>query len=510
MGAPTLVHLLARAVEQRPGAEALVCGQRRERYEDLWQRVARLAGLLSARGVAPGDRVALVLQNSPEYVAAYYAVLSLGGLVTPLSAEARSMELAGCIAHCAARAVLVDQRNSELPALKAAIGRNVLVLTPDEAAAMPPRAPDLAGEALHDPARPAAIMYTSGTTSDPKGVTLSHGNLVSNVLAIVEYLGLQASDRVLTTLPFHYSYGNSVLHTHLAVGGCVVVAANMMYPQRVVDTMCDERVTGFSGVPWMYRLLLDRTRLAAMRRQLGALRYLTQAGAPMAPGDIQRVIRALPGVAFIPMYGQTEATARVSYLPPGQVQWRPGSVGIPIPNTQLEVRRSDGTRASTGEEGEVFASGPGIMLGYWNAPEATRDAIVDEPSGRWLRTGDVGYTDRDGYLYLRGRSSEMIKTGAHRVSPFEIEEALLRCDAIADAAAFGVPDDMLGESIEAAVVLKPGTALTERELFAHCRAHLSLYKVPRRLHFAATFPRTASGKLRRRALAGLVESGMAT
>ncbi len=510
MRAPTLVHLLARTVEKWPRADALVCGARRERYGDLWDRIARMAGLLSARGIGRGDRVVLIVQNSPEYVATYYAVLSLGAIVTPLNSDARPSEVANCVAHCGARALVVDDTHPALATLGRTVGARVVMLTPAGAADASPRRPALDDETLQGGMQPAAIMYTSGTTSDPKGVTLSHGNLASNTLAIIEYLKLRSSDRVLMTLPFHYSYGNSVLHTHLAVGGCVVVESGMLYPQRVVNVMRDEQVTGFAGVPWMYRILLTRTRLATMRGQLPALRYLTQAGAPMASGDILRVIRALPGVAFIPMYGQTEATARLSYLPPDQLDHRPGSVGIPIAGTRLEVRRADGTVASPGEEGEVFASGPGVMLGYWNASEATAAVISDEPSGRWLRTGDVGYTDADGYLYLRGRSSEMIKTGAHRVSPLEIEEALLQCEAIVDAAAFGVPDDELGESIEAAVVLKAGWALTERELFAHCRAHLSLHKVPRRVHFAVTFPRTASGKLRRRALAGLVESGVVT
>jgi acyl-CoA synthetase (AMP-forming)/AMP-acid ligase II len=332
---------------------------------------------------------------------------------------------------------------------------------------------------------------------------LSHANLASNVLSIVQYLRLTASDRVLAALPFFYSYGNSVLHTHLAVGATLVLEAGMMYPQRIVDTMRAERVTGFSGVPWMFVLLLNRTAFGTMASEFPALRYFTQAGAAMAPGDIERVRAAFPAVEFYVMYGQTEATARLTYMPPAGLEAKRGSAGRAIPGVALEIRRVDGSVASPHETGEVHASGPNIMLGYWNAPDATTSAISVESSGRWLRTGDVGYRDADGYLYLVGRSSEIIKTGAHRVSPAEIEEVILRLDGVAEAAACGVPDDQLGEAIQIVIVPKSGTRLTERDVLAHCRRELSLYKMPKRVLFSASLPRTTSGKVRRKALADI-------
>jgi acyl-CoA synthetase (AMP-forming)/AMP-acid ligase II len=253
----------------------------------------------------------------------------------------------------------------------------------------------------------------------------------------------------------------------------------------------------------MFRTLLARTPFATMAGELPALRYFTQAGAPMAPEDIDRIRAAFPGVAFYVMYGQTEATARLTYLPPEELAGRRGSAGKPIPGVRLEVRRSDGSIANPGEPGEVHAAGPNIMPGYWQAPAATGAAVAEEPSGRWLRTGDLGHRDTEGFLYLVGRRSEMIKTGAHRVSPAEIEEVLARLDGVAEAGACGVPDEQLGEAIQVVVVPKPGVKLTEREILAHCRRELSLYKLPKRVVFSASLPRTTSGKLRRHALADL-------
>ncbi len=501
--APTLVHFLARAVATRPSAEAIVSGDRRVSYEELWSAVRRAVGVLRAQGLGTGDRVCLLMRNSPDYVACYYAVLACGAVVVPLNQEAKARDLAVWVRHASARWVIADARHPERAALAAALAEEATLMPATEAMAGEPavidpdRTAPAGGDAL------ASIIYTSGTTGEPKGVMLSHGNLASNVLAIVQYLKLTAADRVLAALPFFYSYGNSVLHTHLSVGATLVLESGMMYPQRIVETMRNEHVTGFSGVPWMFVLLLERTAFGTMRADLSALRYFTQAGAAMAPRDIARVRAAYPDVEFYVMYGQTEATARLTYLPPADLGRIADSAGQPIPGVRLEVRRPDGSMASPGESGEVHAAGPNVMLGYWNAPAATEAAIADEPAGRWLRTGDIGFRDADGYLFLVGRSSEIIKTGAHRVSPAEIEEAVLRLDGVAEAGACGVPDDQLGEAIQVVVVPKPGVTLTERDVLAHCRRELSLYKLPKRVRFSAGLPRTTSGKLRRKALADL-------
>ena len=501
-GEPLLVDLLRRAVETQSTAEAFVSGGTRVSYGEVWTAARRVAAGLASRGVARGDRVALLMRNSPEYAAAYYGALALGGVVVPLNQEAKARDLAVWVRHAAAALVVADEIHPEAAALAADLGEAVpVVRVPDVLRSDPVSADEMGTGLTRGDA--ASIIYTSGTTGDPKGVTLTHGNLSANVLSIVEYLNLRASDRVLTVLPFFYSYGNSVLHTHLAVGATLVLEAGMMYPQRIVDAMRTERVTGFSGVPWMFKALLDRTSFGGMAGELTALRYFTQAGAAMAPDDIARMRLAFPDVSFYVMYGQTEATARLTYLPPDDFEAHRGSAGRAIPGVRIEVRRPDGSLASPGETGDVLASGPNVMSGYWNAPAATSAVMAEEPSGRWLRTGDIGYRDADGYLFLQGRSSEIIKTGAHRVSPAEIEEALARLAGVAEVGACGVPDDQLGEAIQVVVVPAAGVRLTERDVLAHCRRELSLYKIPKRVLFSASLPRTTSGKLRRKALADL-------
>ena len=497
-----LVHLLRRTVETRSAAEAFVSGGARVSYGELWTAACRVAGCLAGRGVARGDRVALLMRNSPEYASAYYGVLAHGAVVVPLNQEAKARDLAVWVRHASATLIIADDTHPEAVALGNDLGAGTAVVRVTEVLRSDPAPDDRMGRTLAG-GDLASIIYTSGTTGDPKGVTLTHRNLASNVLSIVQYLKLRPSDRVLTVLPFFYSYGNSVLHTHLSVGAALVLEPGMMYPQRVVESLRAEGATGFSGVPWMFKALLDRTAFGSMRDALPALRYFTQAGAAMAPEDIARVRTAFPDVAFYVMYGQTEATARLTYLPPDELDRHPGSAGRAIPGVRIEVRRPDGSLAGPGEAGEVLAAGPNIMSGYWNAPEGTAAVIADEPSGRWLRTGDIGYRDADGYLFLQGRSSEIIKTGAHRVSPAEVEEALGRLPGVAEAGACGIPDDQLGEAIQVVVVPKPGVHLTERDVLAHCRRELSLYKIPKRVLFSASLPRTTSGKLRRKALADL-------
>ena len=259
--------------------------------------------------------------------------------------------------------VIADDSHPQRMAIASAIERDACVVVVTDALTGRAGAINLAATWLSDHDRVAALLYTSGTTGEPRGVMLSHRNLAANTLAIIEYLRLGPADRVMTPLPFFYSYGNSVLHTHLAVGATVIIGPGMMYPQQTIRMMRDERVTGFSAVPWMFNSLLTRSAFPTMRHELSALRYLTQAGAPMPPADIARVIEAYPDVEFFVMYGQTEATARLSYQALRGSQGRRGSVGRPIPGVRLEVRRPDNSIASPGETGEVFAAGPNVMLG---------------------------------------------------------------------------------------------------------------------------------------------------
>lgn len=495
----SLVDLLARSVRQQPLAEALVQAERRISYAELWRACTAVAQRLRHEGLQPGERVGLLLKASPEYVAAYYGALAAGAVVVPLNVDARACTIGGWLRHCDAR-FLISASYLAWPAIETAGLSDCRLLPVDSfdmwtAGNAAAELPALAVE----PDTPATILYTSGTTGSPKGVLLSHRNLVSNVLTVVAYLRLTPADRVLHALPFYYSYGNSVLHTHLAAGATVIIEPGLVYPHRVLERMAVEQATGFSGVPATYALLLSRARLD--RYSLSSLRYLTQAGGAMAPADILRVRELLPKAAFFVMYGQTEASSRLTYLPPERLADKLGSVGRPIAGTELRVVGADGQPLAPNQIGQVCVRGPGVMLGYWNDPDATRQVLRDG----WLWTGDLGRLDEEGFLYLHGRACELIKTGAHRVSPAEIEEVLLGLDGVAEAVAAGIPDPLLGQAIKVWLVPQPGARLGAREVLAHCRRHLPLYKVPKQVAFTAELPRTASGKIRRLALTELEE-----
>lgn len=492
----SLVDLLARSAQARPQGEALVQGARRVTYGELWGSVEATAAALRRRGLQAGDRVGILLDASPEYVAAYYGVLAAGGVVVGLNTAAKARDITNWLQHCGAR-FLVAGEHPELAAVTAQLPADCELAAPGDLIAGPADVADPTAGSVGDSDRLAAIIYTSGTTGAPKGVMLSHGNLVSNVLAVADYLRLTADDRVLHALPFYYSYGNSVLHTHLAVGATVVIETSLMYPHRVLERMVEERVTGFSGVPATYSLLLSRTRLDEY--ELESLRYLTQAGGHMPPADIVRVRTALPSAEFFVMYGQTEATSRLTYVPSEVLPGKLGSAGVPIRNTEIAIFDSCGAPLRQGQVGEIWARGPGVMLGYWNNPEATAQVLRNG----WLRTGDLGHIDADGFLYIQGRASEMIKTGAHRVSPAEIEEVVRELPGVIEAAAVGVPDALLGQVIKVLLVVQPDVRLDLRTVMAHCRQALPMYKVPKHIAFVDALPKTASGKLKRFELANL-------
>lgn len=491
-----VVELLFRTVSRFPGREAIVRGEHRVTYGELGAAVAAVAELLHEDGVQPGDRVALLMMNSAAYVSAYYGVLAAGAIVVPLDPARRAVEIARTITHCASRLLIADSAHSQLPSLEAMIeGLRVHRVDPDQV--------DWAGRRANDfrsvmgrGDRAATIVYTSGTTGAPKGVTLSHGNIASNVKAITDYLKLRADDSIVSVLPFHYSYGNSVLQTHMAAGAKLVVENGMHYPARVMALMESERVTGFSGVPSTYALLVSRCRPPDYR--LNHLRYLTQAGGAMAPALTRQVRSAFPQADLFIMYGQTEATARLTYLPPRQLHRKLGSVGIPLKGVTVDVRNEAGMSVSAEETGEVWVTGPNIMQGYWRDPEKTAEVI----SGGWLRTGDLGYRDRDGYLFLQGRRDDIIKSGAHRISPYEIEEVISQLAQVEEVAVTGVADDVLGQLVKAVIVPKPHATLDGRAVCRHCLETLPPFKVPKQVEFVAALPKTASGKVKRYMLGG--------
>lgn len=474
------------------------------RYGALAARAARVAGTLREAGVRWGDCVAVTLDGSVEYLVAYYGTLMAGATVVPLSPEIRGATLAGVLDHCGATAVIgagptLDRLAAHgrlPPRLRVALH----VGTPKRA--LPPAIDfvDLAvaektGREIFDTGAQgsalACVSYTSGTTGAPKGVMLSHDNLVSNVRSIVDYLELGPGDRVAMVLPYHYVYGNSVLHTHIAAGGSIVEAGSTAFPVRVLETIQDEGCTGLSGVPSTFASLLRVDDLD--RFDLGSLRYLTQAGGAMPPSLTRRVRAAFPDAELFVMYGQTEAGARLSYLPPHDLDRKPGSVGVPIPGVSLSVIDPSGKPVPSGTIGEIVASGPNLMVGYLGEPGATERVL----RGGVLHTGDMGHLDAEGYLYISGRNNEMISSGGHRIGPQEIENVISALPGVAECAVVGVQDEMLGERIVAVLALPDGERMDPRFVQRACFAALPRHKVPMEVRFVAELPYSERGKLLR-------------
>lgn len=501
---PSIVNALEAVARRTPSVPALAWRATAWTYGELLLAIAAVSTALAERKLARGSRVALLLRNSPQYVALYYGTLAAGCVAVPLNAQERAGVLARQIEHSGANLLIGDPAHPEWAALRTIAGRLSLVVletplheggdalakfvqetgaTADESAAPALGANDL-----------AAIIYTSGTTGRPKGVMLSHGNLHSNATAIIEYLGLSNADRGLCVLPFHFSYGNSVLHSHLLCGAQLALEDNFAFPQATLQKMQDDAITGFAGVPSTFALLLGRCRLQDF--DLSRLRYITQAGGAMPRALIERLRQQVPAVQVFVMYGQTEATARLTYLPPGRLDEKAGSVGIAIPGVEIDVRDQNGS-VRTGALGEICARGPNVMLGYWNDAAATAEALREG----WLHTGDLGHRDEDGYLFIDGRAVDMIKIGAFRVSPQEIEEVIAALDGVEEVAVTAIADEMLGHAIKAVVVPRPGVQLEILAVKAHCRQQLAAYKVPKVVEFAAVLPRTSSGKVQRFKLA---------
>lgn len=496
----SLINLFSSVVRKYPKSIAVSHNDISNTYEDLWSKVCSLSHYLREHGLKKGDRVALLLENSIEYVVVYYGVLAAGGVVVALNTAAKSRDLINWINHSDSRWLFARVEHVELPKIYTEeIDINYILVggtdtNCNHATVWDDLFADSHQELLEldiQNTDMAAIIYTSGTTGKPKGVVLSHKNLHHNVCSILEYLKLTSDDSILNVLPFYYSYGNSVLHTHIAIGGRIVLEDNMAFPQKILKAMEENHVTGFSGVPSTFSLLMNRTKFREF--DLSNLRYMTQAGGAMAPANIDRLKEELPEVEFFVMYGQTEATARLAYLPPDQIGNKQGSIGKAIPGVKLEIRDKHGNKCPPNVTGEICAKGGNIMLGYWNDSEATNMVISDG----WLKTGDLAHYDDDEYIYIDGRSSEMIKSGAHRISPKEIEEVIHELDEVSEVAVIGVPDELLGQLIKAIIVPKSGLEINKLKLLAHCKEKLANYKVPKILEFIDRLPKTSSGKVKR-------------
>jgi long-chain acyl-CoA synthetase len=342
-----------------------------------------------------------------------------------------------------------------------------------------------------DQERCAEIIFTSGSTGKPKGVMISHKNLIANTSSIVEYLRLTTDDRMLVVLPLYYCYGLSLFHTHLRVGGSIVFNNSFIFLGGIINNLVDYKCTGFAGVPSHFQILLRKSD-SFKKTKFPDLKYVTQAGGKLTPIFIDEFKEAHPEIRFIVMYGQTEATARLSWLSPDLYVKKKGSMGNGIPGVELKVVNEHGERIKPGETGEVIARGDNIMMGYFEDEEGTRNAIRNG----WLYTGDLGTVDEDGYIYLTARSKEIIKVGGKRISPKEIEAIILQLPEVVDCSIEGIEDEIQGEALKAIIVVRKGTmeTITEDFIKQHCSRNLELFKIPRVYEIKDDLAISATGK----------------
>jgi acyl-coenzyme A synthetase/AMP-(fatty) acid ligase len=468
-----------------------------------------------------GDRVVIALPNLPASIVISLAVQHLGAVSVEVSRDWSAEQLASVIAQTRPRAVAFAARDAAKvrPLLQGTdvwaalqVGGATVEETPAPSSSAEIFVTDAgeirgANEELpsvlptRDPDAVTLLLYTSGSTGRPRAVMQTMRNIAENARSIVSYLGLDRHDRAMLILPISYCYGRSILQTHLLVGGSVFLDRRFMYPSVVLGAIGSEGCTGFAGVPLTFELL--RRHAQPKPGSTPSLRYLTQAGGAMRPETIDWTRKAFEPAKLFVMYGQTEATARLAYLPPEHATEKRGSIGIPIPNVRLRVVDDDGKDVEEGASGHLVAHGPNVTPGYFEAPEETASILKDG----WLWTGDVAHRDEDGFFYVVGRAKEFLKIGGYRVSPAHIERVISQHADVEDVAVAGVEDALTGEASAALVVLRSGAVVTVGELQHFCRERLAHPLVPRIVRLVHALPRSASGKVLRsevsRALAEL-------
>lgn len=504
-----LFDLLRRSAQQHPDKPAAVFPDGEISFAELDRRSDRVAAALCARGIGPGDRVGILCDNGLEPLVFFWGILKAGAQTVDMPTLAGQGVLQSVIDEAAPRGMVLDPKQLAkhggdgglvLPELTFTMGagaataekqgRTVVTLESIEAdttAAVP--TPAITKDDV------GMIVYTSGTTGRPNGVMLSHENFISNLQASNDLMGLTSDDSILMVVPLYYIHGRMQLLMHALIGGTVVFSAGFTFPAKVHAELIESKVTGFSGVPYHFKQLLGRSKIA--QNPPTTLRYVLITGGALSPSGLAELNDALPTTGLHLAYGQTEAAPRITWIGPDELFVKKGSVGRALGNVKLEILGSDGEPVGADQVGEVVAGGPNIMKGYVSGDEQELGKI--DAKGR-LRTGDLGRVDADGHLFLVGRSSEMIKSAGERIFPQEIENVLSRFEGVQEVAVIGLPDELLGERVVAYLIAKEGHELARGKLKAHCLSAMPFVRVPKDFVVVETLPQTASGKVSRSAL----------
>jgi long-chain acyl-CoA synthetase len=493
-----LAVILSETAHAAPDRPVAVFDGGRLTYRELDQASDRLAAALAAAGIEPGDRVALQLPNIPQFLISYFGILKAGGVVVPLNVLLRAPEIAYHLSDSGAR-ILITWAGVLAEAAKGAEAAGTgAVYAVGAAAGSGPAVPFerlLDGTAppremvTRQPTDTAVVVYTSGTTGRPKGAELTHIQLYMNADIPGRLFDVQPDDIVITMLPLFHVFGLSSILDVCVRFGCTMSLIPRFTPAAVLTAIQRDRVTIFEGVPTMFADVLSYPDLADY--DLSSLRIAISGGASI-PAPVLDAFEERFGLVILEGYGLTETASTTTFNVSAEER-RAYSVGKPIWGTQTQVWDDEGRPLPPGPEhvGEVVTRGLHVMKGYWHNPEATAAAFT----GDWLHTGDLGYFDRDGFLFIVSRKKELIIRGGYNVYPSEIENVLHAHPAIAEAAVVGVPDERLGEEVMAVVILRAAMDLPEHELHAYCRARLAVYKCPRIYQFRTELPKNSLGKV---------------
>ncbi|MCY6371924.1 AMP-binding protein [Clostridium ganghwense] len=470
-----------------------VIDKREISYKEVYNDIKNIASILKYKKFSKKDSVLLVSENSCFSIQCYFGIMKNGSVCIPVNPSVSSEEIKYIADILNIKLVFAQKKYKKK--IEEVLSKEVEIYTENEVydfiSSCDNNCYDNEVKAESISGNDTAVMiFTSGSTSKPKGVMLTHNNLIHNTDSIIKYLSLTEEDRVEVVLPFYYCYGTSLLHTHFRVGGSLVLNNRFMFPQTVIEDINKYKCTSFAGVPSTYQILLRMTNMKDTK--FPSLRYITQAGGKLANTFIKDLKGILKSTDIYIMYGQTEATARLSYLPPHLIEEKIGSIGKGIPGTELKVLNKEGLPVKTGEIGEVVAKGKNIMKGYFNSKEET-DAVL---KNGYLYTGDLATVDKDEYIYIVSREKNIIKSGGNRTSPKEIEDVIVQIPQVVECAVIGVYDDILGEAVKAFVVLKDNnTNIDAKFIKSFCKERLASYKVPQHIEFLKGLPKNSSGKV---------------
>jgi len=485
-----LAASLARNAADNPDRVAIHLGDQTTSYGELDDQSARVAGLLAARGIAPGTPIGIMLPNVPEFASVYYGILRTGAVVVPMNPLLKAREIAYYLGDSGAPVIFawhITAPEVEIGAKEA--GAEAILVDPatfpDILATASP-APQVVDRAAYDT---AVVLYTSGTTGHPKGAELTHANLINNVeVSAADLFQLGPDDLIFGGLPLFHAFGQTCTLNAAIMTGASLTVLPRFDAAKALGILADQRVTIFAGVPTMFSALLhvpDRSGY-----DVSALRLCISGGAAM-PVEVLRQFEDAFDCIVLEGYGLSETSPVASFNHPGRER-KPGSIGTPIRGVEMRVVDASGAEVPQGEVGEIAIRGHNIMKGYLNRPDATAEAVSADG---WFRTGDIGRVDEDGYYYIVDRKKDLIIRGGYNIYPREIEEVLYEHPEVAEAAVVGIPHPELGEEVGAAVALKPGATVTPDELRSYVKSQVAAYKYPRRVWIVDALPKGPTGKI---------------